>query len=219
MRVFYVMAACCALLSGLFIGQTALADSGRYEVLSRDGEIEFRRYDAQLIAEADITAEAGFEDAGNAGFRRLAGYIRGENVDDTNLDVSPPVMQTTGAQAALRFVIAGEADKPALPRPTDPTITLKTVPGQVIAALRYGGNWSEARFKKHTRQLLDTLTAAGIEVIGEPRFARYNPPFMPGFARRNEVLVTVGELPQRLAGSAQTEHKNGRITVAAIPNR
>jgi hypothetical protein len=28
-------------------------------------------------------------------------------------------------------------------------------------------------------------------VVGEPVFARYNPPFMPWFLRRNEILVPV----------------------------
>ncbi len=215
MRVFNVMVCCWALMAGLLPGSAALADSGNYEVLSRDGAIEFRRYDAQIIAEADITEVADFEDAGNAGFRRLAGYIRGDNIADANLHVSPPVLQTTGEHAVLRFVIASEADKPALPTPTDPRITLKSVPGQTIAALRYGGNWSEARFHKHASKLLDSLTASGVEILGEPRFARYNPPFMPGFARRNEVLVTVGALPPQLASRMRTAHNDGRLSLAS----
>jgi hypothetical protein len=28
-----------------------------------------------------------------------------------------------------------------------------------------------------------------LKAIGEPWTARYNPPFMPGFMRRNEVMI------------------------------
>jgi hypothetical protein len=36
------------------------------------------------------------------------------------------------------------------------------------------------------------VARAGLEVVGEPVFARYNAPFVPGFMRRNEVLLGVG---------------------------
>ena len=38
-------------------------------------------------------------------------------------------------------------------------------------------------------QSLDTLSAEGYAPVGEPIWARYNPPFMPWFLRRNEILT------------------------------
>jgi hypothetical protein len=35
------------------------------------------------------------------------------------------------------------------------------------------------------------MAARGLEATGEPVLARYNPPFMPSFMRRNEVLIPV----------------------------
>jgi hypothetical protein len=40
-------------------------------------------------------------------------------------------------------------------------------------------------------QLMSLIQEQGLRPVGEPIFARYNPPFMPWFLRRNEVLVQV----------------------------
>ena len=41
--------------------------------------------------------------------------------------------------------------------------------------------------------LREVLTANGRTTVGEPIWARYDPPWKPWFLRRNEVLVPVGE--------------------------
>jgi hypothetical protein len=35
------------------------------------------------------------------------------------------------------------------------------------------------------------LDAAGLEVVGPPRYVRFDPPWTPWFRRRNEVVVPV----------------------------
>jgi hypothetical protein len=35
------------------------------------------------------------------------------------------------------------------------------------------------------------VEAAGLQAVGPPRFARFNPPFTPWFLRRNEVVQGV----------------------------
>jgi hypothetical protein len=41
--------------------------------------------------------------------------------------------------------------------------------------------------------LLDALQANGLVAVSNPVFARYNAPFVPGFLRRNEVMIEVRE--------------------------
>jgi hypothetical protein len=55
--------------------------------------------------------------------------------------------------------------------------------------VRYSGTWSKRNYQKHLEHLLNTLSAAGYAPEGEPIWARYNPPFMPWFLRRNEILI------------------------------
>ena len=53
------------------------------------------------------------------------------------------------------------------------------------------GRWTEAKYKKNERALMQSLQADGVTVTGEPILARYDPPFMPWFLRRNEVMVEI----------------------------
>lgn len=204
MRWFYVMAglrlvaASCLLLAGTGV------QASDYEIVARSGDVEFRMYPAQSVAEASILDAGNFEQSGNHGFRLLAGYIRGENDSGAELPVSAPVMQSS---THLQFLLSDEQHSSSLPQPSDASIQLRSLPQRVVAALRYRGNWSEARFRKHAHSLLEALRNSGVEPLGEPRFARYNPPFIPGFARRNEVLVTVTALPTVLTATTVASYR------------
>jgi len=48
---------------------------------------------------------------------------------------------------------------------------------------------SQKRYVEREGLLFEWIKKRGLEPAGEPIFARYNPPFMPWFLRRNEVLI------------------------------
>jgi effector-binding domain-containing protein len=81
--------------------------------------------------------------------------------------------------------------KATLPEPLDPRVKLVEVPGARVAAVRYSGTWSRARYEAQENRLRDFIMQKGLSIAGEPVFARYNPPFLPWFLRRNEVLIPV----------------------------
>ena len=68
---------------------------------------------------------------------------------------------------------------------------MKEVEGRLVAALKYSGTWSKKRYEQKREKLESIILEWDLTPIGEPVFARYNPPFMPWFLRRNEVLITV----------------------------
>ena len=51
------------------------------------------------------------------------------------------------------------------------------------------GFWSRSRYDVHERRLREWIQRRGLESVGEPVWARYDPPFMPWFLRRNEILI------------------------------
>jgi hypothetical protein len=73
----------------------------------------------------------------------------------------------------------------------DPRVRLIKVPGYLMAALSYSGTWSRGRYQDKENRLKELIRQKDLKIVGEPVFARYNPPFMPWFWRRNEVLIPV----------------------------
>ena len=164
-----------------------------YDVIREHPDFELRRYPDHVVAETRVTGS--FEGAGNSSFRRLVGYIGGRNTDSRKVAMTAPVVQETEDEAAGRFVVGfvlpADLDRDNAPDPTDPSVHLRAVPEQTAAALRFSGRWTQERYDEHARRLLAALDAAGLEVVGPVRFARFDPPWTPWFLRRNEVVVPV----------------------------
>jgi len=65
------------------------------------------------------------------------------------------------------------------------------VPARRVAALTYSGTWAESRYLEHLSRLRQAMQREGLQPAGEPVWARYDPPFMPWFLRKNEILIEV----------------------------
>ena len=80
------------------------------------------------------------------------------------------------------------------PTPSDERLTIKEIPKNTMALIEYSGTWSEENYREHEEELMNELLKEGYEIVGDPIWARYDPPFMPWFMRRNEVMVQVNPL-------------------------
>jgi len=74
-------------------------------------------------------------------------------------------------------------------------VKIAEIPARLIAALCFSGGWSEAHFEKETLELLNALSEAKIQTKGKVFTMLYNPPFIPGFLRRNEVAIEIEQTP------------------------
>lgn len=173
-----------------------------YEILASEGDRELRRYQPYIVAETYVDSD--FESAGNQGFRRLADYIFGNNRSRKTLEMTAPVAQTSSEKIAMTapvsmeregrryritFMMPSEYTLDTLPVPNDPEVRLRQVPGQLMVAIRYSGTWSQRRYEQHLEELETWVANQGWAVAGEPVFARYDPPIVPWFLRRNEILI------------------------------
>jgi hypothetical protein len=176
-----------------------------YRILENAGDFELRQYQPHIVAETLV--EGDFQEVGNEGFRRLFDYIRGNNRSKQDIPMTAPVNQEAasakipmtapvgqekaGGKWRITFVMPSSYTKATLPEPLDPRVKLVEVPGARVAAVRYSGTWSRARYEAQENRLRDFIMQKGLSIAGEPVFARYNPPFLPWFLRRNEVLIPV----------------------------
>lgn len=185
-------------------------EESEYAVIERAGDLELRQYEPYIVAETQV--EGDFEDVGNEGFRRLAGYIFGKNRSKASIGMTAPVNQEPASEKIdmtapvgqeardgewrITFVMPAKYTMDTLPRPLDERVVLRAEPGGLVAAIRYSGSWSRKRYLEQEAKLRSLLEERGLEATGEPVFARYNSPFALWFLRRNEVLIPVAR-PQK----------------------
>jgi SOUL heme-binding protein len=176
----------------------------KYTLVERSGAIEIRDYAPLIVAETDVNGDR--REAISRGFRIIADYIFGNNTAVQKVPMTAPVTQqgnTTIAMTApvtqqgvdkswrVRFVMPSKYTMQTLPKPNNPAVELKEIPGKRFAVIRFSGMAGEDSLKRHTKELEDFLSAKKITPLSPPTYAFYNPPWTLPFLRRNEVLIEI----------------------------
>jgi len=188
----------------LLVAKSAMAiEKAKYTVVEKEDDFEIRQYDSQIVAETFV--EGDLEEVGNEGFRRLYAYISGENTKKQSISMTAPVSQETDSekiamtapvkqekkdnQWRITFLMPSEYTLETLPEPDDTRVVLTQEPGRLMAAVKYSGTWSKEGYEENRTMLEEYIQKRGLTKAGDPVWARYDPPFMPWFLRRNEVLI------------------------------
>ena len=185
-------------------------EEAEYTVVLKEERFELRKYKPHILAETIVDGD--FEEAGDEAFGRLFKYISGNNKSRQRVEMTSPVGQAATSQKidmtspvgqkeenggwAVSFMMPASFTLETLPEPKDPNVILRQVPARHIAAVRYSGFWSEKGYLRNKAKWEAWIKKMGLSTVGEPIWARYNPPFMPWFLRRNEILVPVGDPAQ-----------------------
>jgi hypothetical protein len=180
-----------------------------YSVQQSEDRFEVREYETLVVAETLV--DASFEDAGNIAFRRLFGYISGDNAAASEIDMTAPVMAldenrsdgeeismtapVTGQQTPrgwrYAFVLPSEYTLASAPVPINSEVSLKQVPARKVAVVRYSGSRSKAAYQENLKLLQQWMRQNGLEADSLPRLAGYDPPWTLPFLRRNEVMIDI----------------------------
>ena len=199
--LFILMAA-----SIISMGPRAMAiEEPLYSVLVTEGNFELRKYSTYIVAATYV--EGNFEAVGSEGFRRLADYIGGKNRKKESISMTAPVSQKPASEKIamtapvsqkrengrwrITFMMPSSYTIETLPTPDDERIVLGEEKEKTSAVIRYSGTWGTKRYEDHEKKLMDWISMKGWKMVGDPVWSRYNPPFMPWFMRRNEILIPV----------------------------
>lgn len=189
-------------------GNAMAVEEAQYTLVLKEQRFEVRDYAPHVVAQTLVDGD--FDQAGSKAFSRLFDYISGNNTSSQKIAMTAPVAQEkTGEKIdmtspvgqqqvngrwAVSFMMPAAQSLETLPTPKDPQVTLRQVPAQMMAAVRYSGFWSEDAYTRNERDLNAWIKQNAYRIVGEPVWARYNPPFMPWFLRRNEILIPI-EMP------------------------
>jgi hypothetical protein len=189
-----------------FTGPRAMAlEEPPYSVLVTEGDFELRRYASYIVAETYVAGD--FETVGSEGFRRLVDYIGGKNRKKESISMTAPVSQRPASEKIamtapvsqarqngrwrIAFMMPSTYTMATLPTPDDERIVLRAAEEKTVAVIRYSGTWGKERYGNHGDKLMAWISKKGWRIVGPPVWARYDPPFMPWFMRRNEIWVPV----------------------------
>ncbi len=184
-------------------------EEAEYTVILSEDIFEVREYQSHIIAETVI--EGDFENAGDEAFSKLFDYISGNNKAKQEVEMTTPIGQANESQEidmttpvgqelvagkwAVSFMMPASFTMDTVPEPKDSSVIIREVPARQMASIRYSGFWNEEGYLSNKEKLEAWVAEKGLTITGEAVWARYNPPFMPWFLRRNEILVPISELP------------------------
>jgi hypothetical protein len=195
----------------LLLGVSAMAqaiEEPEHSLLDRVGEVEIRRYEAVIQAVTPLQSSA----ATSAGFRRLAGYIFGANDSGEKISMTAPVQESLGSESPeLAFTMPRGYDLDSLPLPDDSVVSLVKVPARTVAVISFGGWATERKIVRYTRELNTALESGPYTVVGTPLLNQYNPPWTPPFLRRNEIMVEIEVIGERLGSNSTGINVDGKV--------
>jgi hypothetical protein len=210
--------AALAVCAVVFNSGAAMAiEEPAFELIEKAEPYEIRQYRPFVVAETFVDGD--LDKASSAGFRLIADYIFGNNLavgsksgDKTNekiamtapvaaepvsekIAMTAPVLaepQTAGMNASrwrIHFVMPSQYSLATLPKPVNPAVQLRAVPGQRFAVLVFTGFAGAEKVQAKSDELLAWVRQRGFKARGVVQLARYNPPWTLPFFRRNEVMI------------------------------
>ncbi|MEI7674809.1 MAG: heme-binding protein [bacterium] len=181
----------------------------KYTVIKKYGQIELRKYEPYISASVELDAK-NYSSAGSDSFGMLADYIFGNNTSQSKIAMTAPVnskrnissekiamtvpvasTKIANSSYVTSFTMPSKYSLKTLPKPNNDSVIIKEIPSHEVLAIIFSGYTSEAKIKRINDKLEKWAKANKINLAGEPTISRYNPPWTPGFLRRNEISYIV----------------------------
>lgn len=197
-------------LSLFIFSNSAMAiEEPKFTLLEKDQSFELRAYEPKLIAE--VSLDGDLSEASRKGFKLIADFIFGNNTAQTGKSekismTAPVAVKSSSAKIAMTapvglqpsnngwrvyFVMPSQYTLLTLPKPNNPQVTIKQIPSQKFAVIRFSGLVGEEKMAEKVAELNQWIAQKNLKALSGPELARYNPPWTLPFLRRNELMIEV----------------------------
>ena len=160
-------------------------EEAQHQVLTKENSIELRRYSELQMVVTDMY------DNHDNGFMRLFRYIDSDNNKKQKIAMTTPVFTSRkDGKSTMAFVLPADMKPIDVPEPDQNTVRRTTRPPGMYAVYRYSGRHrtSPPEIKSKLKRWIKENK---LLEKGNPVDAFYDPPWMPGIFRRNELLIPV----------------------------
>jgi len=178
-----------------------------YSVVKKDGNFEVRDYQGYIMAQVKVSSD--YDRALYSGFMKLFDYISGQNTNRSRIKMTTPVTEeqvstsekipmtapvTTERSSnayVVSFIMPSKYNMETLPEPKDKSITFRRVPAHRAAVVKFSGRMNEEMAGKKIEELKQWMNKNNMEPKSNFVMAQFDPPWIPGFMRHNEVMVEI----------------------------
>ncbi len=169
-----------------------------YDLVAKLDGCEIRYYPKYVLVQVKTRGE--FAEAASRAFRPLVNYISGRNKDRSQFAMTAPVIHSPNAQATehlVSFVLPAGTQLKDIPLPLDAEVNCVEVAPHYAAAIKFRGLANYEHFNALGDKLREITKKAGLISVGDPYYARFDPPWKPGFLRHNEALIALENYPSK----------------------
>jgi len=179
-----------------------------YNVVKKDGAVEIRDYQGYITAQVNVSSD--YNNALYSGFMELFNYISGKNTNKSKISMTVPVTQeqkpvsekipmtapvtsekVKNNEYTISFIMPAKYTLETLPLPEDKNITFNEIGPHRAAVISFSGRMDEALADKKIAELGEWLDKNNMKPKSNFIMAQFNPPWIPGFMRKNEIIVAV----------------------------
>ena len=162
-------------------------EHAKYKLVKKEKDFEVRVYDEISLA---MSKENDFR--GYSGFNEAFDYISGSNDQNRKISMTTPVINELNQDSmTMAFVMPSDIPFENLPKPRSNRLSMIKKENMVFASIRFSGTVCPTLLEKKKKELMEWMSANDLIAGSVVWLARYNPPFIPGFLKHNEVLISI----------------------------
>ena len=182
-----ILAVAAALIFGGCQATRAGYESAPYQVVRASGKFAVRDYPALRVVETPLARAVNDADGS---FMRLFRFITGANEAKQKIAMTTPVfMSGSDSNATMAFVMPAKLGGSQVPKPTDGSVKVRELEPGRFAVLRFSGGRNAKKEAQSLGRLQSWMKAQGLKELSSPIYGYFDPPWTPGFLRRNEVML------------------------------